>query len=274
MIQKPKRLAYLLDIDTNQLESLLKETDKFYYVKREPKTNQDGSIRYKNGEIEYRIMHPSTGILKQVQKKIKTKILSHIGLPCFLHGGVEKRDNITNAKVHQGNKYHFRTDLRNFYPSINNRLVYEMLINNSFSPDVSRILTILTTYNGQVPQGAPTSTHIANLVFLPVDIEINEYCQNKRINYTRFIDDLSFSAQYDFNTITKDIIKIINDNNYALSHNKTFFKVGPTLTTGVISKNNTLIARQDQFEKLSGKQFKNNQKLSLSNYIERVNNYK
>ena len=52
-----------------------------------------------------------------------------------------------------------------YFPTITNKQVYEMFTSNGFSPTVSRILTKLTTYNGKVPQGAPTSPTISNLVF-------------------------------------------------------------------------------------------------------------
>ena len=47
---------------------------------------------------------------------------------------------------------------------------------NNMSPDVGRILTKLTTYKYEVPQGIPTSTHIANLVALPIDQRLIEIC--------------------------------------------------------------------------------------------------
>lgn len=273
MILKPSRLAYYLNLELNELEMLISELEKYYYEKKELKRNDDGSTKYKNSKPQYRVFHPSKGILKNVQKRIKNKILNKIDLPSFIHGGVHNKDNISNAKVHQGKKYNFRTDLSNFFPSINHRMVYKMFIDNSFSPDVSRLLTKLTTYKGVVPQGIPTSTHIANLVFLPVDIKIKNFCRENRIIYTRFVDDLSFSSQKDFKNQTSGILKIIDENQFRVNHSKTFYKVGPTLTTGVISKNNNLKPRNEQIARLRDGNLTQIQEQGLKNYIIRVENY-
>lgn len=234
------------------------------------KENPDGSPKMKNGEIQYRTLYPSTGLLKTVQESIKDRILSKIGLPPHIQGGVKKKNNITNAKRHQGKKYHFRTDLSGFYPSVRYKMVYDMFIRNGFSPDVSRLLTQLTTYKGELPQGTPTSTHIANLVSLPIDFQLIDFCSNRGITYTRFVDDLSFSSAKDFQAITHEIISIITSRGFSINHKKTFYKVGRTLTTGIWVKNNSLDARDDQKKRLVDPDLTESQRKGIENYIKRV----
>ncbi len=272
MIQKPKHLAYTLDFDLDVIKHVIENIDRYYYKKIEPKTNDDKTPKMKNGEPVNRILYPSKDLLKEIQVKIKDKILSKIPLLSHIHGGVTKKSNITNAKKHQGKKYFFCTDLQGFFPSVNHMYVYNMFINNSFSADVSHLLTLLTTYKGCLPQGTPTSPHLANLVFLPIDKVLLEFCKEKKIVYTRFVDDLSFSSQTDFKDKTPNIIQIICDNGYNISHKKTFYKVGPTLVTGIKVKNNCLDVRKDQRKKLVDNSISQKSKEGLSRYIQSVTN--
>ena len=197
MIKKPTRLAYHLKLPNEELIELADNSSRYYYKKEEIKTHKDGSPKIKNGKVQIRILFPSKGKLKIIQSRIK-HLLAKIELPSNILGGVKKCDNIKNAKVHKGKKYHFCTDLKDFFPFITNKAVYNTFIQNGFSPDVSSLLTKLTTCNGELPQGTPTSTHIANLAFLPTDMEIINLCESNKITYTRYVDDLTFSSQDDF----------------------------------------------------------------------------
>ncbi len=270
MIHKPKRLEYYLKCPLAKLIDIVDNIDRYYYEDKTVKKNPDGSPKIKNSEIQYRTLYPSTGLLKTVQEAIKDRILSKIEFPLHIQGGVKKKSNITNAKRHQGKKYHFRTDLSEFYPSISYKMVYDMFIRNGFSPDVSRLLTQLTTYKGELPQGTPTSTHIANLVSLPIDFQLIEFCLTRGITYTRFVDDLSFSSANDFRETTHEIISIITSSGFSISHKKTFYKIGPTLTTGIWAKNNSLDARDDQKKRLANSNLTESQRAGLQNYIKRV----
>src|SRR5690606_10788268 len=99
-------------------------------------------------------------------KRIQKNILLKIDLPNYAFGAVKGKDNVDNAKQHQGKKYKFTTDLKDFFPSITNKAVNEMFVSQGFSHKVSGLLTKLTTYKGKIPQGAPTSSTLANLVFI------------------------------------------------------------------------------------------------------------
>jgi RNA-directed DNA polymerase len=272
MIQKPKRLAYLFNISNENLIKILDNIESYYYEKRTIKLNKDGTPKFKGGIPQERLLCPSKNPLKQIQSIIKNKMLSNILLPLNVQGGIKKKDNISNAKIHQGKKYHFCTDVSEFFPSINNKMIYKMFIENYFQPDVARILTILTSYKGFLPQGTPTSTHVANLVFLPIDNKLIQFCAEKKIFYTRFIDDLSFSSISDFKVDTFEILNIINKNGFKINHRKTFYKVGSVLITGIWSKNNNLKARDDQKNRLKDPNLKPNQKKGLKSYIKRVEN--
>ena len=148
-----------------------------------------------------------------------------------------------------------------------------MFLSHDFSPDVCSILTKLTTYKNQLPQGTPTSTHIANLVFMPFDNKLIIFCEKNEITYTRFVDDLSFSSSKNFKEKQKDILKIIKSSGFKINNQKTFFKIGPTPITGIITKNNVLSARENQKQKLNDPTLNEKQISGLKNYINRVESF-
>ena len=270
MIKSKKHLSRLLGLPFERLEAISNSIDKYYYEKKEPKVNKNGIPRLLNGEPVYRIINPSRGILKQIQKSISKRILSKINLPNNIQGGRKGKDNISNAKLHKGKKFHFVTDLVDFFPSISNRLVYAMFIENQFSPDVAHILTRLTTYNGKVPQGAPTSTAIANLVFSKVDKILIEICYQNEILYTRFVDDLSFSSIKDFEPLVNTIIKSIRKGGFKISRKKTHYKIGPVDITGINVRNNCLRPTKEFKDKQSTQTLSDAGKAGRKRYITRI----
>jgi RNA-directed DNA polymerase len=240
MILTLKHLAYELKVDFSEIETILQGIDKFYYEKVEIKKDKNGQPKIKNGVIQQRVLNPSIARLKIIQKRIQRNILTKLQMPGYAYGAVKGKDNVTNAKKHQGKKYIFTTDLKSFFPSINHRRVFEMYRSFDFSPTVARVLTQLTTYKGRLPQGAPTSPTIANLVFIKTGKKLELFAQENKLTFTSFIDDLTFSAPIDFKHRAQVIIKTIQEDGFKISHNKTNFKTKMPIVTGVVVKNNSL----------------------------------
>ena len=77
---------------------------------------------------------------------------------------------------------------------------------------VSETLSGICTLNGSLPQGAPTSPYLSNLIFKKIDDQISQFCRSKNINYTRYSDDLTFSGD-------KNIFGVINFTNERFKEN-------------------------------------------------------
>ncbi|MDF2433161.1 MAG: hypothetical protein JWP44_2792 [Mucilaginibacter sp.] len=232
MIKSLKHLSYILKFRENDLDVLTDNISNYYYRKDEQKF-KDGKPKIKNGMYQIRVMYPSTGKLKRIQNQLNRTILNNIKLPNYAHGSIKKRDNITNAKCHVGKKYMFQTDLKAFFPSINYKLVYEMFISHGFSPDVASRLTKLTTFKDQVPQGAPTSSIIANLVFVKTGDKIAEFAKKHGLTFTTYVDDITLSSAKCFHHLTNEILQIMTNDGYFISHDKTNYKAGNKNVTGV-----------------------------------------
>jgi RNA-directed DNA polymerase len=227
-----KKLCSIIGYKPLIVEQLICKLDTYYKEWVEQKTDKKtGNFKkYKDGTIKKRVLRPSLRELKTIQANIKDKILAHIKLPECVHGGVKKRSNISNEKPHQGNKYQFTTDLQEFYPNINSQQVYDTLLGLKFSPHYAHWLTNLTTWKYELPQGTPTSTQIANLVFLETDVKLIELCNFHGITYTRYVDDLTFSSPKDFCHLINDILNIITSNGFKLSYRKTKYSGNQTIT--------------------------------------------
>ncbi len=235
-----KVLCLILGITESDLTQVLQSIDSYYYRFEKPKLDEKNLPTLdKNGKPKTRILYPSSGLLKTIQGRIRKKILTKVHLPKNIKGGVKKQDNIKNAGYHVGNKYKFATDLKDFFPSISEKAVFHTFKELGYYPHVSKILAKLVTFQGKVPQGAPSSTDIANLVFLHIDQKIIFFCQSRNIKYTRFVDDLSFSAAFDFLEESRALIKMITPY-FKISREKTFYTSGKAKFTGIVVGNSSL----------------------------------
>lgn len=238
ILHKPETLAKILGYPIEELLQVIEEIKihprKYYYSYQK--------ISTKNGKKKVRNIDPSRDKLRDIQNKLNRKILSKIKLPEHIQGSVKGKSNISNAKLHRSKKFHFLTDLSNFFPFVTNKMVFNCLRSYEFSPSVSHIITQLTTFKGHLPQGATTSSILANLVGLKFDVPIIEICQKNNIVYTRYVDDLTFSSNVDFEHLTKEILKVINDQGFLYSHAKTLYKAGKVEITGCLDKTNGRLA--------------------------------
>ena len=274
MINTIKHLCYTLKVDKKEVESIIACIDKSYYEKVELKFNKDHTPKLdKHGNQKKRILNPSLNRLKDIQKRIHKNILNQLAIPEYAHGGIKKKDNIKNARKHQGKKYIFTTDLKDFFPSISHKQVFEMYRAFGFSPTVSRTLTQLTTYKGRIPQGAPTSSIVANLVFVKTGKKLQEFATKNQITFTSFVDDLTFSAPSDFKDICPFIITVLQQDGFRISHSKTNYKTKNPVVTGIVVKNNNLSLPESFKIKLQEIQEKTEQQiLGLQRYEKRVKN--
>lgn len=133
--------------------------------------------------------------IKHVQKRVNSRILNEVAMPEYLHGGVRRRSPLSNVAAHLGQRCLIRLDVEDFFPSISNRHVFGVWREQlGFGRQVSSLLTRLTTYRFRLPQGAPTSTALANLVLVPVEQALVDRSAETGVVYTRFVDDIGVSG--------------------------------------------------------------------------------
>ena len=175
---------------------------------------------YKKPGPKLRIIDNPKGILKEIQARIQSSFLGKIPLPTHIQGGVSKRSPITNARKHLNADTVVTLDIRKCFPSITNRHVFHAWWKVlGCSPRIARILTKLTTFERHLPQGAPTSTTLANIVLSELDVQIGILCEAKNVTYSRFVDDLIFSGT-NARTVINEVVKILKTDGFRTPHAK------------------------------------------------------
>ncbi len=143
-----------------------------------------------------RIISVPSPALRWVQRAL-LQTFSHLARPhrCAL-GFVRKQSVVIHAQLHSSKKLIFTIDIEDFFPSISWARIYGMLKASPFeaSPTMARIIANLTCYNNALPQGAPTSPLLANLVCRKLDSRLFSWAKEKGYNYSRYADDLAFST--------------------------------------------------------------------------------
>ncbi|NWL75492.1 RNA-directed DNA polymerase [Pseudomonas taiwanensis] len=137
--------------------------------------------------------------LKKIQKRINSRIFEHVLFPEYLQGGIRDvdspRDHVNNGRAHTGSSVLVSLDIRNFYDNIKYPSVFDVFKNFFKFPDeVSKVLADLVTFRGKVPQGACTSSYVANLVFHNTEYSVVSYLKSRGIQYTRLLDDVALSS--------------------------------------------------------------------------------
>lgn len=142
--------------------------------------------------------------LKRIQRKILDEILAKLPVHPASHGFVRGRSVLTNAQPHEGAQVVVKMDLRDFFPTIHYQRVKGLFRRLGYNSEIAQLLAGLTTHRskladglvvwpGALPQGAPTSPALANLLCLRLDARLSGLASRVGAKYTRYADDLTFS---------------------------------------------------------------------------------
>lgn len=188
---------------------------------------------------ERKITAPSREI-KQRQQWILEEILEKQDVSDNCHGFVKKRSILTNAKMHMGHKNILNLDISNFFPSITETMVIFQFQQMGYSKSAAEALAGVCCYEGKLPQGAPTSPYMSNLILKNMDQDLENFCQKKGITYTRYADDMSFSSNEEIEGFFKDIKFIIGKYSFEINEKKTCYYQDPyrKIVTGLVVKEN------------------------------------
>lgn len=161
--------------------------------------------------------------LKAIQRKLKDVLYEIYPSKPSAHGFVKEKSIVTNADKHLDKKHIFNLDLEDFFGSIHFGRVRNLFKSHpfEFNHTVSTILAQICCFNNSLPQGAPTSPIISNMIAWKLDSELQQLAKVTNGTYTRYADDISFSFTCSINRIPEDVV-IIRDGEgspgHALSH--------------------------------------------------------
>ena len=128
-----------------------------------------------------------------MQRRILRRLLRGLRAHDAAHGFERGRSIVTNARVHRGQEVVLRFDLVDFFPSTQTRRVSRYFRKVGWNRAATKVLVRLTTHDGGLPQGAPTSPRLSNLVNYRLDARIAGMVAFLGGRYTRYADDLTIS---------------------------------------------------------------------------------
>ncbi|QND56215.1 reverse transcriptase family protein [Mesorhizobium huakuii] len=122
------------------------------------------------------------------------EILSKLSVHHSAFGFVKGRSTVGNAKLHVASKCILKIDIRDFFGSIKYASVNDIFLEAGYSPKVSYYLARICTFDDVLPQGAPTSPAISNIVMLKADVQIAAFCNQNGLLFSRYADDICLSG--------------------------------------------------------------------------------
>ena len=137
-------------------------------------------------------------ILKKVQRSIADNILAQYPISRYAKAYKAGSSVQKNAQPHVGKKKILKLDIEGFfdhilYSQVKNTVFYK----EKFSEPIRVLLSMLCYYKESLPQGAPTSPAITNIIMYDFDETVGDFCIKKKIAYTRYCDDMTFSGCFD-----------------------------------------------------------------------------
>ena len=154
------------------------------------------SIPKRGGET--RIIAAPKEPLKYIQRQLATALLDVYveRQRDNVHGFLRNRSVKTNARKHRGRRWVLNVDLKDFFPSIHFGRIRGMFLRPPYSlpPSVSTTLANLCCLNNVLPQGAPTSPIITNMLCAKLDRELIRLARRHGATVTRYADDITFST--------------------------------------------------------------------------------
>lgn len=199
------------------------------------------SMQYRRFEVakyngKKRIISAPKKKLKDLQLKVLRLLEGFYDPPKSAHAFIHERSVVTNAKMHVGKKVVFTIDLKDFFGSIYFARVRNLLFSYpySFPENVATVIAHICCYNGVLPQGAPTSPLISNMICWKLDMQLLALASKNRLTYTRYADDISFSSSVKLKRLSRVIAvikddcvevgsvlnKIIEDNGFTVNNDK------------------------------------------------------
>lgn len=209
-----------------------------------------------------RTISSPTPKLKIIQRRLADTLNLIYDAPDAVHGFISNRSIATNAKQHVKKKLILKMDLKDFFPAITAERIRGLFAKNpfNFKGKVLDALTNLVCHDGKLPQGAPTSPILSNMICYRMDKALMQLARKNKLKYTRYADDLVFSStmrsafsalvNYSDNgdfAINERLNGIIKSNGFSINNKKTgiFGQGARQVVTGIVVNKKCNFRRSD-----------------------------
>ena len=144
--------------------------------------------------------------LKAAQRRILRRLLSRLKCHPAATGFERGQSIVTNARAHAGKAIVVHMDLEGFFPNTKADRVSKYFEKLGWGRAAANVLEGLCTYQGGLPQGAPTSPRLSNLLNWRLDARLSGLAAKLGATYTRYADDITFSFPTDDPNVTHPVI--------------------------------------------------------------------
>lgn len=198
---------------------------------------RDGTLR--------RLLAPDP-LLRAVQRDILHRVLPERARSPFATAYFSGASIRAGALPHVGQPQVLKLDIEDFFGAI----TYGMVLQSAFSdcyypPQIAALLAHLCCYSDLLPQGAPTSPALSNLVMRPFDAHMGAWCHQRGIAYTRYSDDMTFSGAFDARAVERKVRAFLEARGFTLNAKKTrhLTRGRRQVVTGVVVNEKAQVSR-------------------------------
>lgn len=204
-----EHLARLVGIDFEVLYRITRKPEAFYYHFKIPKR--------KGGEREISAPYP---VLYELQTWIYQKLLSDVKFNSSATGFIKGRSIVDHAKLHVNGVHLLKMDLHNFFGTVEKIRVISIFKRMGYQNSLAYNLASICCLNGSLPQGAPTSPVLSNIVARRLDIRLGAMADKFGLSYSRYADDMAFSGTDCPAKIIEYVTKIVEDEGFSVNKKK------------------------------------------------------
>ena len=200
-----------LGISAKTLYAISNNLNKHYRKVKLPK---------KNGG--FRNLSVPDEVLKTIQKRIAEVLLVHMPVSRYAKAYRFGSSTLRNAKHHVGKQVVLKLDILHFFDSIRYSTVKDKVFPEEIYAEPLRILlTMLCYHKDALPQGAPSSPAITNIILYEFDEQIGGWCRDRGIAYTRYCDDMTFSGNFSPVEVIQFVRRELKKMGFLLNEQKT-----------------------------------------------------
>lgn len=254
-----ERLDYLADPNDRHEDHGETCVNHYHYVMRAKKSGG------------HRVIEAPKGQLKSVQRAILGGILDKVPVHGNAFGFTRGRDCLGGADRHVGEEVVVCFDLQDYFTSIRRPRVFGLFRYLGYPEAVARYLACLCTTvtptrirgrlpfeqsrqlrSPHLPQGAPTSPALANLVSYGLDRRLSGLAAALDAGYSRYADDLAFSGDHGIvASLLRTVPEIVREEGFVLNAKKTRAQPQSArqVVTGVVVNAHLNVSRKE-FDRL------------------------
>ena len=144
--------------------------------------------------------------LKRVQRIVLRRILGRLRVHAAAMAFERGRSIVTHARLHEKKSVVVRIDVKDFFASIPAKRVTEFFRAIGWDKSAAALLTLICTHKGSLPQGAPTSPRLANLLSFQMDARLTGLARKRGAVYSRYADDITYSFEHDDRKSIHDLV--------------------------------------------------------------------